>query len=273
MDAAEELNKTKLFLQEKGVEKVDCSIILGTGLGALANDIKVMRSFNYSQIPHFPVATTESHFGRLIYGILEGKYVLAWQGRFHFYEGHSMTEIVKPVRISGLLGAKAMFISNASGSLNPAFKKGTLLSLEDHINLLPGGPLIGRNLDELGMRFPDMSQPYDTRLRELVSEAAKKLGLVMHSGVYASVPGPHLETRAEYRYLRLIGADVVGMSTVPEVIACVHMGIPCCAISVLTDECNPDALDPVDIKEIVAVARRAEPGLAALISSVVKLLD
>jgi purine-nucleoside phosphorylase len=270
MDVFEELNETKVFLEEKGIGRVDCGIILGTGLAALANEIEVFQSFNYSQIPNFPVATTESHFGRLIYGKLAGKRVLAWQGRFHFYEGHSMTEIVKPVRISGLFGAKAMFISNASGSLNPDFKKGTFMLLDDHINLLPGGPLIGPNIDELGARFPDMSAPYDKRLRQLVFEASEELGLAMNRGVYVSVPGPHLETKAEYRYLRMLGADAVGMSTVPEVIACVHMGIPCCAVSVLTDECDPDTLQPVDINDIIAVARAAEPNLAALMSYVVE---
>tara|TARA_B110000285_G_scaffold229324_1_gene293865 strand:+ start:912 stop:1751 length:840 start_codon:yes stop_codon:yes gene_type:complete len=273
MEVIDELKEAVEFLQERGVGKVDCSIILGTGLGALANQIRPIKSFNYSQIPHFPVATLEFHFGKLIYGELEGKRVLAWQGRFHFYEGHSMDQIVKPVRIAGMLGARAILISNASGSLNPNHKKGTLLCIEDHINLQPEGPLRGQNMEELGGRFPDMSQPYHRGLRQIAKESAVKLQLELNEGVYASVPGPHLETRAEYRYLRIIGADAVGMSTVPEVIACVHMGIPCCAISVLTDECDPDALDPVDIDGILAVARRTEPGLTALISIMVRRLE
>ena len=184
-----------------------------------------------------------------------------------------MEQIVKPVRISGMLGSRAMLISNASGSLNPAYQKGTLLSVEDHINLQHESPLRGSNLNVLGVRFPDMSQPYHAGLRALLTRAAAELGVVLHDGVYVSVPGPHLETRAEYRYLRMIGGDSVGMSTVPEVIACVHMGMPCCAVSVLTDECDPENLQRVDIDDIVAVARGAEPGLTALICSVVRRLD
>ena len=273
MEVIDELKEAVEFLREKGVGPVDCSIILGTGLGALADEIQPLLTINYSQIPHFPMATVEFHFGRLIYGELAGKRVLAWQGRFHYYEGHSMHEIVKPVRIARLLGARAMFISNASGSLNPKYKKGTLMCIEDHINLQPESPLRGENWDELGGRFPDMSEPYHSGLRQMAKEAAAELQLELHEGVYASVPGPHLETRAEYRYLRIIGADAVGMSTVPEVIACVHMGLPCCAISVLTDECDPEALEKVDIDAILAVARRSEPGLTALISRMVRRLD
>ena len=273
MEVIEELSEAVLFLKERGVDNVDCSIILGTGLGALANQIDVIKSFNYSQIPNFPVATVESHFGRLIYGVLEGNRILAWQGRFHYYEGYSMEQIVKPVRISGMLGSRAMLISNASGSLNSAYQKGTLLSIEDHINLQPESPLRGSNLNDLGGRFPDMSQPYHAGLRALAKNAAEELDIVLHDGVYVSVPGPHLETRAEYRYLRMIGADSVGMSTVPEVIACVHMGLPCCAISVLTDECDPENLQRVDIDDIVSVARGAEPGLTALICNIVRRLD
>ena len=273
MEVIDELKEAVEFLQEKGVGPVDCSIILGTGLGALADEIQPLLTINYSQIPHFPMATVEFHFGRLIYGELAGKRVLAWQGRFHYYEGHSMHQIVKPVRIARLLGARAMFISNASGSLNPKHKKGTLMCIEDHINLQPESPLRGENWEELGGRFPDMSEPYHSGLRQMAKEAAAELQLELHEGVYASVPGPHLETRAEYRYLRIIGADAVGMSTVPEVIACVHMGLPCCAISVLTDECDPEALEKVDIDAILAVARRSEPGLTALISRMVRRLD
>jgi purine-nucleoside phosphorylase len=273
MEIIDELTEAVEFLKEKGVGRIDCSIILGTGLGALASRIKPILALNYSQIPHLPIATVEFHFGKLIYGELEGKRVLAWQGRFHYYEGYSMEQIVKPVRMAKMLGAKAMIISNASGSLNPEFKKGQLMSIEDHINLQPEGPLRGQNIESLGVRFPDMSNPYHTGLRRVLAESAQQLDLTLQHGVYASVPGPHLETRAEYRYLRLIGADAVGMSTVPEVIACAHMGLPCCAISVLTDECNPEALERVNIESILAVAKESEPDLTELIVALVRRLD
>lgn len=273
MEVLEELSETVSYLRDRGVGQVDCSIVLGTGLGDLIQHIEPSVTLNYSQIPHLPVATLEFHFGKLIYGKLGGKWVLAWQGRFHYYEGYSMEQVVKPVRIAGMLGARAMFISNASGSLNEAFKKGDLLCIEDHINLQPEGPLRGENLATLGVRFPDMSAPYHGGLRSILREEADRQGVVMHDGVYASVPGPHLETRAEYRYLRRIGADAVGMSTVPEVIAAVHMGLPCIAVSVLTDECDPDALKRVDIDDIVAVAKAAEPDLTSLFSALVNRLD
>ena len=273
MEIIDELTEAVEFLKEKGAGRIDCSIILGTGLGALASRIKPILALNYSQIPHLPIATVEFHFGKLIYGELEGKRVLAWQGRFHYYEGYSMEQIVKPVRMAKMLGAKAMIISNASGSLNPEFKKGQLMSIEDHINLQPEGPLRGQNIESLGVRFPDMSNPYHPGLRRVLAESAQQLDLTLQRGVYASVPGPHLETRAEYRYLRLIGADAVGMSTVPEVIACAHMGLPCCAISVLTDECNPEALERVNIESILAVAKESEPDLTELIVALVGRLD
>lgn len=273
MEIIDELTEAVEFLKEKGVGRIDRSIILGTGLGALASKIEPIIALNYSQIPHLPIATVEFHFGKLIYGELEGKRVLAWQGRFHYYEGYSMEQIVKPVRIAKMLGAKTMIISNASGSLNPEFKKGELMCIDDHINLQPEGPLRGQNIESLGVRFPDMSNPYHTGLRRVLAESAQQLDLTLQHGVYASVPGPHLETRAEYRYLRLIGADAVGMSTVPEVIACAHMGLPCCAISVLTDECNPKALERVNIESILAVAKESEPDLTKLIVALVRRLD
>ena len=264
MDALVELQESSDYLKERGIEEVDVAIVLGTGLGGLVESIDVKHSWSYSQIPHLPVATVEQHFGKLIYGLLEGKKVLAWQGRFHFYEGYSMEQVVKPVRISRMLGAKALLISNASGSLNPAFKKGGLMLIEDHINLLPDTPLRGANFPSLGDRFPDMSEPYDLALRNLLKAIASDCGIALSEGVYCSVAGPQLETKAEYRYLRTIGADAVGMSTVPEVIAAVHMGMPCAAVSVLTDECNPEALEPFDLNEVISMAQLAEPLLTKL---------
>lgn len=264
MDIQEELQESADYLRERGIDQVDVAIVLGTGLGGLVSEIEEIGAWNYSQIPHIPVATVEYHFGKLIYGKLEGKYVLAWQGRFHFYEGYTMEQVVKPVRISRMLGAKALLISNAAGSLNPSMGKGSLMCLDDHINLFPDSPLRGSNLDMLGGRFPDMCEPYDRQLSSTLFDVARDLEIPLYTGVYAGVPGPQLETRAEYRHLRLIGADAVGMSTVPEVIAAVHMGMPCAAVSVITDECNPEHLAPFDIDEVVAVAKSAEPLLTRL---------
>lgn len=269
----EVLNEMKNYLLEKGVGKVDCAIILGTGLGGLSERIDPVVTLSYNQIPNLPVATVEFHFGKLIYGELKGLMVLAWQGRFHYYEGYSMEQVVMPVRISKLLGARAMLISNASGSLNPAFRKGELMCLDDHINLQPETPLRGQEYLHLGTRFPDLSRPYHVGLQRVLHEAAKRMNVTLRSGVYVGVQGPQLETRAEYRYLRMIGGDAVGMSTVPEVLACAHMGLPCAAVSVLTDECNPDNLVPVSIDEIVAIAKQAEPALASLFEALVERLD
>lgn len=258
------LNETVSFLKEKGFEKPDLGIVLGTGLGKLAEEIEVTLSLGYNEIPHFPNPTVEFHSGRLIFGKLEGKTLIAFQGRYHYYEGYSMEQIVLPVRVLKLLGAKAVLLSNAAGALHPDYRKGELMLIDDHINLHPENPLRGPNIDELGDRFPDMSAPYDLKMNEQFVHLADKLNLRLHQGVYASVPGPNLETRAEYRYLRTIGADAVGMSTVPEVIACKHMSLPCAAISVLTDECDPDNLQAADIAEIIAVAGRAEKDLTRL---------
>ena len=264
MDIQEELQASVEYLQARGVGDVDVAIVLGTGLGGLVEEIEAEHEWNYSQIPHIPVATVEFHFGKLIYGVLAGKRVLAWQGRFHYYEGYTMEQVVKPVRISKMLGAKALLISNAAGSLNPNMAKGSLMCLEDHINLFPDSPLRGPNLDALGTRFPDMCQPYSSDLSASLFDVARELDIPLYTGVYAGVPGPQLETRAEYRYLRTIGADAVGMSTVPEVIAAVHMGLPCAAVSVITDECNPENLAPFDLDEVVGVAKAAEPKLSRL---------
>jgi purine-nucleoside phosphorylase len=247
----------------------EVGIILGTGLGALVTEIEVEKQLMYGSIPDFPISTVEFHSGKLIFGRLAGKKVVAMQGRLHFYEGYSMQQITFPVRVMKMLGIKSLFVSNASGSLNPAFKKGDLMVIDDHINLQPQNPLIGRNEDELGPRFPDMSQPY---LRTLVTKAldiAKANNITCHKGVYVAVTGPNLETRAEYKYLRVIGGDAVGMSTVPEVIVANHMGLPVFAISVLTDEGFPEELHPVSIEQIIAIAQEAEPKLTLILKELI----
>jgi len=268
----EEILESVEWLKARGISSADVGIILGTGLHGLAQHIEVEKEFNYSVIPHFPIATVEFHFGKLIYGTLGGKKVLACQGRFHHYEGYSMQQVVHPVRVMKLLGVKYMLLSNAAGALNPDFKKGSLMLIDDHINLQSENPLRGENADDLGPRFPDMSQPYSGHLNGMIKEIAKKNQVTLNEGVYISVPGPNLETRAEYRFLRMIGGDAVGMSTVPEVIACNHMGLPCCCISVLTDECNPNKLKPVSIEEIIRTANDAEPALTQLYQKLIEQL-
>ncbi|WP_289053560.1 purine-nucleoside phosphorylase [Carboxylicivirga marina] len=257
----EQINATADFIKSQGIDKPQVGIILGTGLGGLVNDISIIKEIDYAKIPNFPVSTVESHKGKLIYGELEGKQVLAMQGRFHYYEGYNMQQITLPVRVMKLLGIEHLLISNAAGAVNLAYKKGTLMLLDDHISLLPENPLTGKNIDEMGPRFPDMSQPFDKHLNQLLKKAAQEENVQLHEGVYASVPGPNLETRAEYRYIKIIGGDAVGMSTVPEVIVANHMGLPCAAVSVLTDECDPNNLHPVSLQEILDVAAEAEKGL------------
>ena len=252
------------YIKSRGVEHARIGIVLGTGLGNLALQIDAEQTIDYADIPNFPVSTVESHSGKLIYGNLNGKKVLAMQGRFHYYEGYSGQEITFPIRVMKLLGIEKLLISNAAGTVNPNFKKGELMLIHDHINMLPDNPLRGKNLDELGPRFPDMSQPYNKEMNNLLKGIAKEKGITLHEGVYTPVAGPNLETRAEYRYLRIIGTDAVGMSTVPEVIVANHMEMPCVAISVLTDECDPDNLKPVSIAEILEIAGRAEKDLTML---------
>lgn len=247
------------FIQSKTALKPEYVIILGTGLGRLANQIDVETSISYSDIPHFPVSTVESHAGRLLFGTLGGKKVVAMQGRFHFYEGYTMQQIVFPLRVLQANGAHTLMVSNACGGMNPNFRRGDIMCITDHINLLGDNPLIGANDNDLGPRFPDMSEPYTRSLVDLAERVALDLGIKMHQGVYVAVTGPNLETRAEYRFLRQIGGDVVGMSTVPEVIAAVHMGMKTLGISVITDECFPDALEPVEMKHILEAADLAEP--------------
>jgi len=250
----------------------EVAIILGTGLGALGREIDVHTSIEYADIPGFPLSTVESHSGRLLFGTLGGKQVVAMQGRFHRYEGYSLQEVSFPVRVMHALGARTLVVSNACGVMNPLWDKGELMLIADHINLLGDNPLIGPNDDTLGPRFPDMSQPYDSGLREIAREVAVNAKMVVREGVYAAVTGPNLETRAEYRMLRNAGADVVGMSTVPEVIVAVHAGMRVLGISILTDRCLPDALEPATVEAIIAVASRAEPHLTTLVRGVLERL-
>jgi len=270
MQMIEKVGEAVKFLKERGFENPEVGVILGTGLGALADEIDIEREFVYSNIPHFPIATVEFHRGRLLYGTLEGKKIVAMQGRFHYYEGHTMGQVVFPVRVMHALGIKKLLISNAAGCMNLDWKKGEFMLADDHINLQPENPLRGHEAAAFGQIFTDMSQPYDPKMNELLEEIAQKKGITLHKGVYVSVAGPNLETRAEYRFLRNIGADVVGMSTVPEVIAANQMGLPVSAISVITDKCDPDNLAPVNIEEIIAIAKEAEKGLIVLIKELVK---
>jgi len=244
-------------------------IILGTGLGALAERVDVEEEIHYSKIPHFPVSTVEAHAGKLLVGKLAGKSVIVMQGRFHVYEGYNMQQITLPVRVMKLLGIEQLFISNAAGALDPDFHKSDIMLITDHINLLPENPLRGPNLDELGPRFPDMSEPYDPDLLARARKIAKELSLNVREGVYAAVPGPNLETKAEYRYLRTIGADAVGMSTIPEVIVSVHMGLPVFALSAITDLCTPGNIVKVSVQEILQAAAIAEPKMTALMHRMV----
>jgi purine-nucleoside phosphorylase len=244
-------------------------IVLGTGLGALIGHIEVAHAIPYGQIPHFPQATAESHKGQLIFGTIAGRPVIAMQGRFHFYEGFSMQEITFPIRVLKALGCTSLLLSNASGGINAAYRKGDLALIDDHINLQNGNPLQGLNDPAFGQRFVDMSIPYDRRIMQLIRDMAGLQNITLHTGVYAVVTGPNLETRAEYRFLRTIGADMVGMSTVPEVIVANQIGLPCAAVSVITDECDPDNLHPVDIKDIIAAAATADEALSRLLASVV----
>jgi purine-nucleoside phosphorylase len=250
----------------------EVGIILGTGLGGLAEEIAVEATIPYQEIPGFPLSTVESHAGRLLLGRLANRPVVAMQGRFHRYEGYGLGEVTFPVRVMRALGAGILIVSNACGGMHPLWAPGDLVLLSDHINLLGDNPLVGANDERLGLRFPDMSAPYDPELRALARAAAVELGITLREGVYVAVPGPNLETRAEYRMLRGMGADVVGMSTVPEVIVAAHAGMRTVGISIITDQCLPDALEPADIERIIATAARAEPALTRLITRVVELL-
>ncbi|MBN1155952.1 purine-nucleoside phosphorylase [candidate division KSB1 bacterium] len=267
-----QLDETIEFLQTKTKSKPEVGIILGTGLGALADDIDKEIVIPYDMIPNFPVSTVEFHAGKLIFGKLGKKSVVAMQGRFHYYEGYTMRQITFPVRVMRRLGVKYLLISNACGGINAEIKPGDLMLISDHINLLGDNPLIGENDSSLGPRFPDMSEPYDRELIKLAEEIAAKLKIKVHKGVYAAMTGPSLETAAEYRFLRIIGADVVGMSTIPEDIVAVHSGMRVLGVSVITDACVPEELKPVNIDEIIKTSKEAEPKLTRLMREVVAKL-
>lgn len=269
----DQIAETTEYIRKRIKGTPEIGVILGTGLGDLfAKEIKDQVVINYNAIPNFPAATVETHKGQLIFGEIKGKKVIAMRGRFHYYEGYSTKQITLPVRVMKMLGVKYLLISNAAGNMNLKWKKGDLMLLDDHINLQPDNPLRGENFERLGPRFPDMSQPYAKELNDKLVKIAAKKKITLNKGVYLCVAGPNLETRAEYRFLRTIGGDAVGMSTVPEVIVANHMSLPCCAISVLTDDADPDNLKPVDIKQIVKVARKTEPKLTELYVELIKQL-
>jgi purine-nucleoside phosphorylase len=271
-EAYTHFRETMEYIRRYYQGSVEVGIVLGTGLGGLAENIEKEVQLAYNFIPHFPISTVESHFGRLIFGQLGGKKVVAMQGRFHYYEGYTMYQITYPIRIMKLLGAHTLLLSNAAGAVNLTYKLGDLMIIRDHINLLPENPLRGINLDQLGPRFPDMSQPYDRGLIVRARSIAQDLNVPLQEGVYAAVPGPNLETAAEYRYLRIIGADVVGMSTVPECIVANHMGMRVFAMSIVTDIGDPDNLKPVSLEEIITVASEAEPKLTRIFTELVRSL-
>lgn len=248
--------------------KPNLGVVLGTGLGGLVQEIKIDFELNYEDIPHFPISTVETHKGKLIFGFLENKPVVVMQGRFHYYEGYNLNQVVFPIRVMKLLGIQNLFVSNAAGGLNPNFNKGDLMIISDHINQFPGNPLIGKNIDELGGRFPDMSEPYSKNLQERAITVAKENNISIQKGVYVGLPGPMLETPAEYKFLSIIGADAVGMSTVPEIIAAKHMNIPCFACSIITDICHGE-IKPVEISEIISIAMNAEPKLTLLFKNLI----
>ncbi len=260
------------FLKNRGFKQPEIGIILGTGLGKLNDKVSIESEVSYNHIPNFPTATVEFHKGKLIYGTLEGKKVIIMQGRFHLYEGYTLVDVTFPVRVMHRLGIQKLLVSNAAGALNPNFKKGEIMLIDDHINLQGGSPLGFKGVEKMGERFVDMSAPYDAAMNETITQIARKNNLILHQGVYASVVGPQLETRAEYRYLRTIGADAVGMSTVPEVIVANHLNLPVAAVSVLTDECDPENLKPVEVEEIIATAMKTEPQMITLFTQLIKQL-
>jgi len=252
------------YIQSRGIDTVETAIILGTGLGTMVKHIEVDIEISYKEIPHFPESTVEFHSGKLIYGKLEGKQVLVMNGRFHYYEGYSLQEVTFPIRVMKLLGVRNLFVSNAAGAINLELKPASLMIIDDHINMLPGNPLVGRNLESFGPRFPDMSRPYDPEFIEKLEKIAGEEGIEVAKGVYIAWIGPSLETRAEYRLIKVMGADVVGMSTVPEVIVAVHQGMRVAAVSVVTDLCDPDNLEPINIQKILTNAAMAEKNLVKL---------
>lgn len=264
------IKETTDYIVNKGVENAEIGIILGTGLGGLVNHVDIKISLDYNEIPNFPEATVESHSGKFIYGTLEGRKVILMSGRYHYYEGYSMQEITFPVRVMKMLGISTLLVSNACGAVNPTFPKASLMIIDDHINMLPGNPLIGINHSKLGPRFVDMSMPYDAQLIKKMEDIVSRCGIIANKGVYVAWSGPSLETRAEYRFIRLMGADVVGMSTVPEVIVANHAGIKVAAVSVVTDLCDPDNLQAVELSEMLENAAKAEKNLIVLFKELVK---
>jgi purine-nucleoside phosphorylase len=268
----DKIQESKAALQKRWPGKPRLGIILGTGLGGLTEDINADAQIPYGELPHFPVPTAPSHAGRLVCGQLGGKSVMAMEGRFHFYEGYSLEQITFPVRVMKAMGCEIQIVSNACGGMNPQYAKGDLMIIEDHINLLGDNPLIGPNDDRLGTRFPDMSRPYDPELIALAQRLALDEKIACHKGVFVAVPGPNLETRAEYRFLRGIGADCVGMSTVPEVIVGVHAGLRNLGFSIVTDMCLPDALEPAVLEDIIATANIAEKKLRGLVRRIIEEL-
>lgn len=267
-----EIQDAVSFIRKHTSEEYPVGIVLGTGLGGLVKEIEISCSLDYGDIPNFPVSTVETHQGKLIFGTLAGKNVVAMQGRFHFYEGYSMQQIAFPIRVMKQLGVQTLGITNACGGLNPGYRKGDLMLIDDHINLLGSNPLIGPNDIHIGPRFPDLCAPYSPRILELAETIALEQQIKVQRGVYVALSGPCLETRAEYRMLRILGADVVGMSTVPEVIAAVHQGTEVFGISIITDECFPDNLKPVSLEEIIEVSNHAEPKMTSLFKAIVNRL-
>ncbi len=268
LDLYDKIETAAAKIRESFPTPLHAGIILGTGLGGLADQIDVKASFNYEEIPNFPESTALSHRGRLVCGTLEDLPVVAMEGRFHQYEGYSLQQITLPVRVMKALGAELLIVSQAVGGMNPYYDSGDVMIIDDHINMMGDNPLVGVNDDRLGPRFPDMCAPYDAKLIEKGLEIARQQNFAAHKGVVVAVTGPNLETRAEYRFLRAIGADVVGMSTVPEVIVAVHCGMRVFGVSVITDMCLPDALEPADVEKIIAIAGAAEPKLRALVTGV-----
>ncbi|MFA6597510.1 MAG: purine-nucleoside phosphorylase [Ignavibacteriaceae bacterium] len=268
----EKINETLEVIRKHTGETYPVGIILGTGLGGLVKEIEIKHEIDYAELPHFPLSTVESHKGKLIFGKINGKNVVAMQGRFHYYEGYSMQQITYPVRVMKFLGVETLLVSNACGGMNPIYRRGDVMLMLDHINLLGDNPLIGKNEDEFGPRFPDMSEPYNLQLIELAEEVALENKIKVHKGVYVAVSGPNLETKAEYRFLRAIGADVVGMSTIPENIVANHMGMRVLGFSIITDECFPDSLKPAVLDEIINAAMTAEPKMTLLMKEVIKKL-
>jgi len=268
----EKFQESVKYIKSKTNVEPTIGIILGTGLGGLVKEIQVIDEISYQDIPNFPVSTVESHSGKLIFGILGGKKVVAMQGRFHYYEGYDMQQVTFPVRVMKLLGVERLFVSNASGGVNPDFAVGEIMILNDHINLFPSHPLVGKNIDELGPRFPDMSEPYDLEMIALAQKIAQELDIKVSTGTYAGLTGPTLETPAEYVYVRNIGADAVGMSTVPEVIVARHMEIPTFAISIITDLGVPGKIKKVSVADVIEVANRQEPKMTAIMSKLIERL-